>query len=291
MKTVAILSDLFAHNDWANRKLLKLCEGLTDSQLDQAQEMGFGTLRNTVFHILEAENLWLERWQHKAPRALVSHANGQSVAELVQMVKHTARQRNQWLAEMGTDDQRAVSYIDTEQQPWTHALGDLMIHVTNHGIHHRAQVLNFLRIFDRRIPAGVDYLFWKMACPSCEQPAGSLGPLREYGLEVATESGWAPVFDSTRIHRYFEYGDWAMRQVMRAAGELKESQLDQEFALGMGSLRKNLQHMIDAERWWFANWAQDQAVFPRGEEPRSLEGISKPSCDGNQASKVNEPLE
>jgi len=46
-----ILEDLYRHNRWANAHIVRLCDGLTDDQLDQPRELGFGTLRNTVFLI------------------------------------------------------------------------------------------------------------------------------------------------------------------------------------------------------------------------------------------------
>ena len=39
-----LFSSLYAYNQWANEKIVQLCAGLTDAQLDQPKEMGFGTL-------------------------------------------------------------------------------------------------------------------------------------------------------------------------------------------------------------------------------------------------------
>ena len=57
-----IIDDLYLFNSWANARVLALCEGLPDSQLDEPRELGFGSLRNTVFHILTTEEIWFERW-------------------------------------------------------------------------------------------------------------------------------------------------------------------------------------------------------------------------------------
>ncbi len=59
MQAVSIYKDLFDYNDWANAKIDALCEGLAEDVLDAPRDMGFGSLRNTVFHIVEAEKIWL----------------------------------------------------------------------------------------------------------------------------------------------------------------------------------------------------------------------------------------
>lgn len=52
-----MIDSLFADNDWANARILKLADGLNDKQLDLQREMGFGSLRATLFHIWAAEHL------------------------------------------------------------------------------------------------------------------------------------------------------------------------------------------------------------------------------------------
>jgi uncharacterized damage-inducible protein DinB len=63
MKTTTIIEDLYSANEWAWQRIFLLCDGLSDEQLDAPREMGLGSLRATLFHILTAEQIWLERWR------------------------------------------------------------------------------------------------------------------------------------------------------------------------------------------------------------------------------------
>lgn len=275
MPTTTIYQDLFDHNDWANKKLFDTCRDLSDADLDRPREMGFGTLRNTLFHNLEAELIWLERWQGKDWRPLQLDAEGLSVDAIAEAASTTAATRNALIQkESESGFRRVVAFADSQQEQWEFPIGWLLNHVSNHGIHHRAQALNFLRFLDRKFAGGLDYLFYKLAAPSCDLPSESVSPLREYGLEVQTSQGDRAAFDAEQIKFYFAYNDWANGQVLNAAGNLSDAQLDQEIEMGMGSLRKNLQHILDAERWWLANWETDHSPFPRGEDPRSLQQIT-----------------
>jgi uncharacterized damage-inducible protein DinB len=186
-------------------------------------------------------------------------------------MKETAQERNVVIAtESASGFSRIVRYKTTRGEHFDLEIGELLVHVWNHGVHHRAQALHFLKAMDRKVAGGLDYIFWKLARPSTPQPEASIQPLREYGLAVQDALGPSPEFCSYRIQRFFAYADWANNTLFQAAAKLDDAQLDRDFGMGMGSLRKNLQHIIDAERWWLANWRQDEAPFPRGEQPRSV---------------------
>jgi uncharacterized damage-inducible protein DinB len=58
---------LFAHNVWANLKLLDFCAGLSDEQLDATAIGGFGSIRDTLQHIISAEVGYVERVNGKLP--------------------------------------------------------------------------------------------------------------------------------------------------------------------------------------------------------------------------------
>lgn len=268
---VSIIQDLFDHNDWANARLLQLCESLSADQLDQVRSIGFGSLRNILHHIADAEQIWLERWNGEPWRPLRIDTAGMTVNDLQAWLSSTARRRNELIAnECSNQFARKVTYRNLQGVESTLELSGLLNHVANHGIHHRAQVINLLRGHGIKIPGGLDYLFWKIARPSCPLEAEAIDSLRKYGLEVNSAPGNAPEFDLRWVQRYFAYHDWAMAEVMTAMQQLTEATLDRPFEMGMGSLRMNLQHMIDAERWWLRNYREELAAFPRGEESRSL---------------------
>jgi len=77
-----LFSSLYAYSEWANEKIIQMCDGLTDAQLDQPKEMGFGTLRKTLFHILTADVVWMERWESAPWREFPTDPDGKSIAEI-----------------------------------------------------------------------------------------------------------------------------------------------------------------------------------------------------------------
>ena len=266
-----LFSSLYAYNQWANEKIVQLCDGLTDAQLDQPKEMGFGTLRATLFHILTADVVWMERWEAAPWREFPSDPGGKSVAEIAQSLGEVGRRRLSLIEENQADHWNAtIDYQDSTKASYSHQIHDLLLHVWIHGIHHRAQALNYLKQFDRTIPGGIDWIFYKLATGSTTQSAECVEALSGNGMSVNVSIGDDIQWRHKTIQRMFEYGDWALGQVIGNAILLDDAALDREFDMGRGSIRKSLLHMYDAELFWVNNWTKGSGPFPSTPETTSI---------------------
>src|SRR5207247_562821 len=58
----------------------------------------------------------------------------------------------------------------------------------------------------------------------------------------------------TTIRELFVHNDWASTHLLSLARPLSDTQLDQPFEMGEGSLRRTLNHMWAAERVWLDRW-------------------------------------
>ncbi len=274
----SVLAELYDYNDWANGRVLRLCDGLSDELLDAPREMGFGSLRATLFHILAAERVWLDRWIGRPRKALETDPDGMSVEQLATALREVSRERAALIErEEATRFERTVNYADSRGTPFAHRIGDLLLHVANHGTYHRAQALHFLKQHGRTAPAGLDYLFYKLARPDIEQSPEAVEALRGFGLEVAGGPGREVRFERGVIERYVSYGDWAFTTVLESAKQVAEdSLLDFDYRMGLGTIRRNLLHMYDAEWWWLRNWTEGgHAPFERLPETTALEELGQ----------------
>ena len=267
----SILDDLYRFNAWANDRIFARCEGLLDSQLDERREMGFGTLRNTMFHVLAAEETWLQRWNTLPSRPFPMEAQGLSLGEISRRLKVVAADRQTLMdRERPAGWQRICSYKDSKGNSYSNWLAGLLLHVANHGIHHRAQALSFLKRFGRTVSGGLDYVFFRLAKPNVRQDAATVEAMRQFGLEVETGSSPAVVLDANLIRNYFAYGDWANRRLLDLAAPLGNAALDRSFGMGMDTIRKTVLHIADAERWWLKNWTVGPAAFERAPESTAI---------------------
>jgi uncharacterized damage-inducible protein DinB len=53
------LTELFLHNLWANQQLLRACQELSDEQLDASTVGTYGSIRDTLLHIVGGEEDYL----------------------------------------------------------------------------------------------------------------------------------------------------------------------------------------------------------------------------------------
>ena len=81
---------LLRYSDWANEQVVSAASKLPDAKLDHSIEMGRGSLRSELLHILAGESVWLQRWQgrretpwpnetERAPSASLRHAFSRSI--------------------------------------------------------------------------------------------------------------------------------------------------------------------------------------------------------------------
>ncbi len=250
------LRDLFAHNDWARDKLMSLADGLTDEPLDRPFEMGSGSLRKTLHHLWAAERVWLDRWLERPVPKLPELVTATSVRANWDQFRTTADERERFLDTAGPDgESRPITFTNTKGETYTFPLGDLMLHVVNHGVHHRAQALNMLRHAGVKVP-GLDYIFYRLEYPTVPQPLSGLQRVRKWGFTASPSPGPPARFDVDSIRSYFAYGDWANARLIDLASRLDDALLDRPFEMGIGSLRKTLLHIRDAEQNWVDNWTR-----------------------------------
>jgi uncharacterized damage-inducible protein DinB len=253
------LDELFLHNDWARDLYLTAAADVPDADLDRPFDMGPGSIRATLVHVWGAEQIWLERLRGAEKPVWQGDERGLPLTEVRSRFEQTARERTDFLAAARRAGlRRRITFRTLKGEPREHAAGDILLHVANHGVHHRAQLANMLRHIGRK-PPGLDYLFLRAAHPTLEQSAATRDGLARLGFgPIATPVAPAR-FEVDTIAEYLRYSDWATARVLTEARGLSDAELDRPFDIGPGSLRKTLLHICDAESWWCDNWRQPGA--------------------------------
>lgn len=272
---IELIDDLYAYNDWANGRVLSLCQGLGDDQLDQAREMGMGSLRATWYHVLAADQIWMERLEEKPWREFPKDPQSISVEQLKDQLCDVAQLRCELIERMrGRAWELRARYQDSGQNPFDHCIADLLLHIAFHGTHHRAQALWFLKQFDRKLPMGVDYIFYRTEVGSTPQSPAATEVLANYDMPVGAIQGDAVRWDAKLIARWCEYHDWANQQILLFAADLNDTQLRQDFGIGpVGSILGTLQHLHDVDRWFIDTMITGSNHFGQPSGINSISGF------------------
>jgi uncharacterized damage-inducible protein DinB len=247
------LREAFVHNDWARDKVLAVAVDCTDAELDRSFEMGMGTLRKTLLHLWQAERIWLDRWTAVAS-TLDQDEPAISVTDLRTRFQATAAERARLIDGLPPDGgAQRVSYTASTGETIAFPLGDMFLHVANHGVQHRAQAVNMLRRLGRKV-SGIDYLYMRLERPTVAFDPETRAAWTQRGFDIAANPAPPVAFELDTLTGYFHYSDWANEIVWKIAAGLSDTQLDQPFEMGLGTLRKTLAHIRDAEEWWYDNW-------------------------------------
>ncbi len=136
------VATMLAHNAWANRHLIEACAALTDEQLDREFPMGLGTLRRTVTHIIGAMRGWTDLLAKRPARDRLENHAPVGPAEWQTLHDEAAADMAEHALAGPIDE---VLTAERAGKSYSFVRSHVLVHVTTHGVHHRAQCLNMLR--------------------------------------------------------------------------------------------------------------------------------------------------
>jgi uncharacterized damage-inducible protein DinB len=135
------LQILLTHNCWATRQLIDACRSLSDEQFDQTFELGPGSLRATITHILGAMRGWGDMLAGRDQRPRLETGD-HSLDELASLLEEISADLEKHAF---VHDRAEIVTAEREGKRYAFTRGGVLTHVLTHGMHHRAQCLNMLR--------------------------------------------------------------------------------------------------------------------------------------------------
>ena len=132
---------LLAHDRWANNHLYNACKPLTPEQLNQAFEMGTGSLHNNLVHNLGAMQGWTDVLNESPHRSRLEE-NTYTLDQIIELQDPIADAFEQAALARPFD---TIINRDRGGQTYTFTVGGILTHVMTHSMHHRAQFHNMLR--------------------------------------------------------------------------------------------------------------------------------------------------
>ena len=145
---------------WANRKLFPVVSQLTPEQFTQTVTGSYGSIRNTLVHILSAEWGWLDRCGGAARGPALKPDAYPTLESLIATWNTVEASVREFLSKRIDDDlDRIIEFTNPLGEKRSAVLGALMQHAATHGVHHRGQVALLLRSLGFT-PGNFDMLFY-----------------------------------------------------------------------------------------------------------------------------------
>jgi uncharacterized damage-inducible protein DinB len=146
---------LRAHLDytaWAASRLLDAAAQLPPEELTRDFGTSDKNVVGTLAHIFAADRVWIGRIQGRAPAKFITEED-RDLAFLQREWPAVLRSWKDWAAGLTAENVAEVaSYHDLKGNAWTTPWWTIVLHVVNHGTHHRGQVSGFIRAMGHKPP-------------------------------------------------------------------------------------------------------------------------------------------
>ena len=151
-----LLDRMLGYDGWTTGQVLEACRGLTDAQLDQPFDIGHGTLRETLAHVVGAVAYWTGQMTGEAPAPPPAEA---SIDALVAW--HRRAHAAFAVAARRVCDEGRLDETFRDGYDYPQSRGGTILQVVAHGAQHRAEVRHMLnRLGVEDLPDG-DPMEWE----------------------------------------------------------------------------------------------------------------------------------
>lgn len=147
-----ILRNHLSYTAWASQRLVGAASTLSSDELSRDFKSADHSILGTLVHVFAADRIWLVRVSDAPPAPFTTEADYR--LEVLQNDWPALHERWRKYAESMTDESAAgiIAYKDTKGNAYSQPLWQIILHVVNHGTHHRGQVSGFLRALGHTPP-------------------------------------------------------------------------------------------------------------------------------------------
>lgn len=142
-----IIKQYTHYNLWANELLLKLIgDKISDEKINQTIVSSFPSLLKTIYHIWDAETIWLMRFKGEPVTSWPSKTFTGNYSEAAERM-HTIDGAIVTFCESIDDNklEKSFTYKNIEGKLFDNILWEAILHCMNHSTYHRGQIVTMLR--------------------------------------------------------------------------------------------------------------------------------------------------
>jgi uncharacterized damage-inducible protein DinB len=153
-----VIRELFAHHTWATITLLEEVGRLDEGTLDTRMDGTYGSIAETLTHLVDADDRYLQRMYDPAPPPYVDHGVQSPVVLRDRVRTNLVR----W-AELLDDLDAGGMYVtitDRDLEEPRHTEGLLFLQAIHHGNEHRTHVCSILGALDLDVPDLDGWAYW-----------------------------------------------------------------------------------------------------------------------------------
>jgi uncharacterized damage-inducible protein DinB len=137
---------LYDYDAWANARTLNACAALTQEQLTRNLGNSFGSVRDTLVHIVAAQMIWLDRLHGAPPAGMAKPEAYPDMAAVRAQWAETESKLSSYVRGLSAADLgNILEFRNAKGVVFRDQIGNILQHLANHGSYHRGQITTLLR--------------------------------------------------------------------------------------------------------------------------------------------------
>ncbi len=135
------LVELIRYNNWANAQVFAACQKLTAEQLNTSAPGAYGTIRDTMEHIIKAEAGYIGRLTGNRPQPSFRWREGAPLADVVAFAGRVAGALLDTIQSVPPDH---IVHEEEDGNTFDYQARLLFIQIINHGVEHRTNITTII---------------------------------------------------------------------------------------------------------------------------------------------------
>jgi len=157
---IELIQTLYHYSEWANQRILETAAKATAEQFLEEVGVSYGSLRDTLVHIMSSQWMWLMRWTGTSPRSRLEADEYPDLASIRARWGEIEADSQQFLSELTPARLGGVvNYLTIEGEPRSYPLWQLMLQQVNHATQHRSEAAVMLTQFGHS-PGDLDFVVY-----------------------------------------------------------------------------------------------------------------------------------
>ena len=152
------LTVLLDYHYWARDRLLDAVDRLGAEEFHRDLGNSFGSIRDTLVHLVSAEWIWCSRWEGRGPSVHLDAEDFDTAQDIRVRWSEEERRVREFVARLGAGGvDRVIEYAHGGRS-MRGVFWQMLQHVVNHASYHRGQVTTMLRQLGAKPPPSQDLI-------------------------------------------------------------------------------------------------------------------------------------
>ena len=140
------LISLTQYNLWANTKIVQFITEAGDTIADETLISSFPTIRKTLYHTWDAQEIWMKRLKRESTSTWPSHSFTGTLAEALELFLESSSGFVRFAENLQEEDHLSnIKFHSIDGTAYQNTIEEIIMHVMNHGTFHRGQLITMLR--------------------------------------------------------------------------------------------------------------------------------------------------